>query len=664
MPDNKGVGWRKKIQSKPKELQPLKIGTEETVTVEEASDRRRHHGWRKTIQGSRPATPVGVPATPTVEDTDEARAERIEAATPRRDSKPKLNRYTSLFSSFKDTLKGPDFSEPWNDERPELEPYVDPELAIQAVRSHMVSYSMKPIPIDHNSALFRIFEAYHKLRAENEHLEAAIESTGQELDSVKERWAREERRYAEEIHRLELLIAQGVSGVAGVLHARQGSVVDRKRMHRKTISNDRGTTWQAFLTQEQVDDEIKLRSQRVLLHRPTSPSGKMAALSRQFTGKASADLRVGTPPGEDKTLSRKVQSELNLAKLSRMDTIPSVTDSSFTSGFSGGPGDPLPDELSTLSPERIATTIECDAFVALRELGALVARRRGLNIDSFVHELMGLFSGADSDAKTGYHEETDLAQETAEEVLSVQGSYVNEVTPKRILRRFQSQPQLASDQNRRRHFSFEPGEDHLQALREEMNPFEPIQPCNQPYDLVSSTSSSAQGTNTKSSCKVATPPYQALSPGAHCSKIPSPVALYGSPRRESSVSSLQSTLTRSNDGRHNSQSSIVTAFREHQGGTLFPGSSSRSSSFNNLRNSEASPSPKDRPSSIRVRNSVASLAAIRATEQANIVARSGSSSPGKCGAKVSVTESQTTRRVGQLQSENSCPNRSDGGGSR
>lgn len=106
----------------------------------------------------------------------------------------------------------------------------------------------------------------------------------------------------------------------------------------------------------------------VLLQRSTSPSTKMTALSRQFTGKLGADLRVGTPPIESKpTLSRKVQSEINLTRLGRMDTAKSLADSSITSAFSGGTGDPLPDEVSSPISALIEIT-DCDATVALREV--------------------------------------------------------------------------------------------------------------------------------------------------------------------------------------------------------------------------------------------------------------------------------------------------------
>lgn len=106
----------------------------------------------------------------------------------------------------------------------------------------------------------------------------------------------------------------------------------------------------------------------VLLQRSTSPSTKMTALSRHFTGRAGADLRVGTPPDDlNPMLSRKVQSEMNLVKLRRIDTASSIEDSSVTSGFSGA-GDPLPDEMSSPISAMADVAVDCDAMVALREV--------------------------------------------------------------------------------------------------------------------------------------------------------------------------------------------------------------------------------------------------------------------------------------------------------
>jgi hypothetical protein len=89
----------------------------------------------------------------------------------------------------------------------------------------------------------------------------------------------------------------------------------------------------------------------------------MAALSRRFTGKADTDLPIGTPPNErdqSSKLTRKVQSEVNLAKLGRHQSI-----SSNASGLSDGSGDSLPDEVHS-SPAVLK--LDCDAFIALREV--------------------------------------------------------------------------------------------------------------------------------------------------------------------------------------------------------------------------------------------------------------------------------------------------------
>ena len=122
----------------------------------------------------------------------------------------------------------------------------------------------------------------------------------------------------------------------------------------------------------------------------------MKALSKQF-GDTVTELPLGTPPadgsGENKimTLSRKVQSELNLTALKKTRVSPSIT-SSVASAFSGMSGDPLPDERATFSQAPMDPAAECDALIALRELGTLVARRRGLDAGSFNDGLMMLFA--------------------------------------------------------------------------------------------------------------------------------------------------------------------------------------------------------------------------------------------------------------------------------
>ncbi|KAF1946579.1 hypothetical protein EJ02DRAFT_215017 [Clathrospora elynae] len=623
MPDNKS--WRRKVvpskqTKKPARdltpltpFTPLKVSGYDVAASEDPSDRRRHHSWRK---GSRPETPVsGIPTTPAIEDTEDAQSERSETSAPRRNSKPKLARYTSLFSSFKETSKGPEFAEPWSEDAPPpFMPYVDPLDALQSVRSHMMNIS-KPIPVAHHNGLFRIFEDYRKTREEKERLEALLQDTLQGWGKAEEQWNESEGRYQAEIRRLDLHIARGTSGMTGLMKARKESVVDRKRRHRKTVSNDGLPPMCDFLSREQLDIEIKLRSQRVLLHRPISPSGNMTALSKQFTGK-NVELPVGNPPGESTstTLSRKVQSELNLASLARMDASHSIT-SSLASGFSGSTGgDTLPDETTALNSTHVDSALECDALVALRELGALVARRRGLKVDSFLDGLTKLFSnarGAEAPAEDAEDEVTQLFP--LNENRSTGVFYTEHPsTPRRALRKFQSQPQLNRIQKHRRQFSFEPGADQLQALEEESRMHEagirdsstdvsstPPSPRVRPRMLESLSAMSTSSSQTLSA------DFQKPS------KIPSPVQTLARMRRENSASSLQSAFARPTDSRRDSRSSILTAFRQNSTETLPPASQSRSSSNHTLRAVDSSLQSKEQSSGTPLRNHAMALAAAR-----------------------------------------------------
>src|SRR5688500_15788206 len=111
MPDN--AGWRKKIHGKSRETKDVKEHKEakesneialnktipEGATTGDDCFERRRHGLRKTIHGSRPETSVAT--TSLLDDADDCPSERSEFLIPTRDSKPKLIRYTSLFSGFK-----------------------------------------------------------------------------------------------------------------------------------------------------------------------------------------------------------------------------------------------------------------------------------------------------------------------------------------------------------------------------------------------------------------------------------------------------------------------------------------------------------------------------------------------------------------------------------
>ncbi|CAE7175839.1 hypothetical protein HRS9139_03455 [Pyrenophora teres f. teres] len=574
MLDNKS--WRKIGQSKPpkkhsKSLTPLKIDKESPIFPEDSADRLRQSSWRK-LQGSRPQTPVSaVPITPVFEDTDEARSERSETPAPRRDSKPKLARYTSLFANFKDNSRASDFSEPWSEDAPPVfPPYVDPLDALQAVRLHMVN-SCQPIPLEHYSGLFRIFEDYRKAREQKERLGDLMEVILQDWEKAEEQWRLAEDRYVAEIRRLELLIVRGTGGMTGLMQARQGSVVDP------------------------------------LLHRPASPSGKMIILSKHLAN--SKELPVGAPPELNKmtTLSRKVQSELNLASIRK--SRPSIT-SSIASCFSGGSGDPLPDEAGAPGQTHMDPSIECDALVALRELGTLIARRRGLDATTFLYGLAMLLSHARAEeaiVEPDYEKETCLAQKENVVPTKAQGEQVM-TTATHSVRKYQSQPQLSSQQSHRRQFSFEPGADQLHALAEE------ARMCD--FDRHGSDSDDSAAPLLVRAARPALDSQSIMSnlsaEFSKPSKIPSPVQTVGRMRREGSGSSLQSIYSRPQESRRGSRSSVLTAFRENSSGNLRPALQVRTSS---LQNSSVVNGPvkwQDQTGSTQVGNGTIALAAARA----------------------------------------------------
>jgi hypothetical protein len=235
------------------------------------------------------------------------------------------------------------------------------------------------------------------------------------------------------------------------------------------------------------------------------------------------------------------------------------------------------------------------------------------------------------------------------------------IEPKRTIRTLPSQPQLDPDKRRRRHFSFEPGEDQLRAWNEKVTTDAASRENGDMSESVSSVSDDLRKISIESQAEGLTSPYQIPNIDLYnASKIPSPVQVFGSVRREASISSLQSSQPRSNDGRHNSQSSILTAYRENQNANLHLESSSRSSSNNNLRGVDVSPSPKDRPGTAVCRANHAHLAAGQTSDQIQPRSDSRGGSPAKGTAKLSTTSSslRIIHNMGSQMPEDEEPYRS------
>jgi hypothetical protein len=290
MVDNRG--WRKKIGGKPKEQPPFRTDSDDIVATPPTeilsavdTNDRRYHGWRKTIAVSRPSTPMTTaPPTSTQDNVEDTRSEISGASTPRRGSRPKTARYTSMFATHKEEPHDSIFSEPWSLDNPPKKAaawsYVDPIVAMESIHSHMCKNYLVPIPLEHSSGLFQIFDDYRKLRSHKEHLEARERDAVDHSREVTAQWHQSEILYEDEIRRLELLIARGTTGMAGyvtvrynyrvyltghsLMEARRGTVVDRKGQHRKTISTDRLLSRYQHISSAELDEEINSKTRQGL----------------------------------------------------------------------------------------------------------------------------------------------------------------------------------------------------------------------------------------------------------------------------------------------------------------------------------------------------------------------------------------------------------------
>lgn len=318
------------------------------------------------------------------------------------------------------------------------------------------------------------------------------------------------------------------------------------------------------------------------------------ALSKQFSD--SPKLLVGTPPDEQKTrLSRKVQSELNLATMHKAKERPSIS-GSVASIFSGGSGDALPDETAIFKQSIMQPATECNALIALRELGTLVARQRGLEPRTFNEGLMKLFSQSRraeppalcqhaKDANPTIRQDTDSEKPCWERT----GAHGHRV------RKFQSQPQLSTPRKHHRQFSFEPGADELQALTEEMG-YDAAVYVGNSESMTQSSMHATYNTSDSQPNKSSSPAPSSKAESVKRSKIPSPVHNVGRSRKEVSTASLHSIYGWYQDSRRGSGSSVVTAFREKGSGSMQPSLGSRHSSAQSVGTSASLSVSIDYPS--------------------------------------------------------------------
>ncbi|KAF9701538.1 hypothetical protein EKO04_000617 [Ascochyta lentis] len=333
-----------------------------------------------------------------------------------------------------------------------------------------------------------------------------------------------------------------------------------------------------------------------------------------------------------------------------------TSDSSFTT-------EPAPEEATPEEAPLAKDYIECAAFMALKELGILVARRKGLDVSCFVSGLMTLFGPGHAmkmDTGPGVHERR-MQSPTSRENDKVSA---DDSTPRPLLRTPRSGSQRPLDQKCRRHFSFEPGDDQVQEVEAGFKTYDSLSQTDSTESESSSSSLSSSAafrvfadglpTNDDSIPLLSSLGTDLPRP----SLIPSPVQTTGRVRRENSASSLQSIFVKNTkDDRHSSRTSIQTAFREASGANTSIKSKSRSSSSHNLRMAESPLGSKERLNSLANRHSTVALAAARVAES-----KSNISSQSHMRPSVVTSSSQKLHTRGQQKSENNGPRKRNNAG--
>lgn len=384
------------------------------------------------------------------------------------------------------------------------------------------------------------------------------------------------------------------------------------------------------------------------MHRPDSSSGTTTAIPQQYTLASPSDAPIGylLDSERDSALSRKVKSELSLTDLRNVDPLRSLT-SAVTLDTSQVVKSLL-DRRLAMTDMLAEDTMECDALVALKELCSLVACRKGLDVPCFVNGVMGLIDtghAKKSESGASVHTDETGVHETQED----EKMPINDLTPRPPLRETSSWLRQRPDQKRRRHFSFETGDDMERQLEAESSLFGSL-PKSQ---STGSQWSSALDFPTFAQCSSADHDSGPLlaSLGEDLPKpsmIPSPVQTVGRVRRESSMSSLQSVFIKNiQDDRHNSRTSIQTAFREASSASASIKSKSRNSSSHNLQAAESS---LERRNSLAHRHSTTALVAARVAE-----ARSNSLSRSNTRLATATASSRKLHTGGQDMFENKDP---------
>jgi hypothetical protein len=109
------------------------------------------------------------------------------------------------------------------------------EQVINSLQNDLLSNILKPLEVDRNGPILRVLEGYMQLKTERELLADKLNTLVKRhyenvdmLEAERKTWKEDEALYNAEIKRLEILIAEGRTGLSQVALARQQSLIRGK----------------------------------------------------------------------------------------------------------------------------------------------------------------------------------------------------------------------------------------------------------------------------------------------------------------------------------------------------------------------------------------------------------------------------------------------------
>jgi len=143
------------------------------------------------------------------------------------------------------------------------------EQMIDTVMQTLLCAPYKGLDAHHTSAILQVFEAYRHLRDENLLLLAKADSETNrryaveaETERAQRVWQTERQGFQAEVKRLEVMIATGKKGLAGVMEARQNSVINRDKERRAQERDDGKETIFEFLERSRSEERLARETQR------------------------------------------------------------------------------------------------------------------------------------------------------------------------------------------------------------------------------------------------------------------------------------------------------------------------------------------------------------------------------------------------------------------